>query len=203
MSTVKIAITASSTSKGQRERESKKISCNCFNARLDRESCYSSFRLSNSRAPDFELVLILSPLLPTCMYIHFGCSSLKPGHVTFLNNFPFLDIILPIKKQNLSLLSRSHIPVLFLLLNPIWKYLCTFQVVFNGELFVKRKCWSLTHQFHNDSARTQKDHEYWIGNFVKFNFPPSLSKYSIRKTSFHSVYSRNWKNPWCADFNGK
>lgn len=139
MSTVKIAITASSTSKGQRERESKKISCNCFNARLDRESCYSSFRLSNSRAPDFELVLILSPLLPTCMYIHFGCSSLKPGHVTFLNNFPFLDIILPIKKQNLSLLSRSHIPVLFLLLNPIWKYLCTFQVVFNGRVICQEK----------------------------------------------------------------
>lgn len=23
------------------------------------------------------------------MNIHFGCSSLKPGHVTFLNNFPF------------------------------------------------------------------------------------------------------------------
>lgn len=137
MSTVKIAITASSTSKGQRE--SKKISCNCFNARLDRESCYSSFRLSNSRAPDFELVLILSPLLPTCMYIHFGCSSLKPGHVTFLNNFPFLDIILPIKKQNLSLLSRSHIPVLFLLLNPIWKYLCTFQVVFNGRVICQEK----------------------------------------------------------------
>lgn len=139
MSTVKIAITPSSTSKGQRERESKKISCNCFNARLDRESCYSSFRLSNSRAPDFELVLILSPLLPTCMYIHFGCSSLEPGHVTFLNNFPFLDIILPIKKQNLSLLSRSHIPVLFLLLNPIWKYLCTFQVVFNGRVICQEK----------------------------------------------------------------
>lgn len=139
MSTVKIAITASSTSKGQRERESKKISCNCFNARLDRESCYSSFRLSNSRAPDFELVLILPPLLPTCMYIHFGWSSLKPGHVTFLNNFPFLDIILPIKKQNLSLLSRSHIPVLFLLLNPIWKYLCTFQVVFNGRVICQEK----------------------------------------------------------------
>lgn len=139
MSMVKIAITASSTSKGQRERESKKISCNCFNARLDRESCYSSFRLSSSRAPDFELVLILSPLLPTCMYIHFGCSSLKPGHVTFLNNFPFLDIILPIKKQNLSLLSRSHIPVLFLLLNPIWKYLCTFQVVFNGRVICQEK----------------------------------------------------------------
>lgn len=69
MSTVKIAITASSTSKGQRERESKKISCNCFNARLDRESCYSSFRLSNSRAPDFELLLILSPPL-TNMYVH-------------------------------------------------------------------------------------------------------------------------------------
>lgn len=141
MSTVKIAITASSTSKGQRERESKKISCNWFNARLDRESCYSSFRLSNSRAPDFELVLILSPLLPTRMYIHFGCSSLKPGHVTFLNNFPLLDIpvILPIKKQNLSLLSRSHIPVLFLLLNPIWKYLCTFQVVFNGRVICQEK----------------------------------------------------------------
>lgn len=125
--------------RAERERESKKISCNCFNARLDRESCYSSFRLSNSRAPDFELVLILSPLLPTCMYIHFGCSSLKPGHVTFLNNFPFLDIILPIKKQNLSLLSRSHIPVLFLLLNPIWKYLCTFQVVFNGRVICQEK----------------------------------------------------------------
>lgn len=43
-----------------------------------------------------------------------------------------------------------------------------------GELFVKRKCWSLTHQFHNDSARTQKDHEYWIGNFVKIQLSSIL-----------------------------
>lgn len=64
MSMVKIAITASSTSKGQREREreQKKL---VVTVRLDRESCYSSFKLSNSRAPDFELVLILTPLLPT------------------------------------------------------------------------------------------------------------------------------------------
>lgn len=62
MSMVKIAITASSTSKGQRQREQKKL---VVTVRLDRESCYSSFKLSNSRAPDFELVLILTPLLPT------------------------------------------------------------------------------------------------------------------------------------------
>lgn len=140
MSTVKIAITASSTSKGQRERAKKKISCNCFNARLDRESCYSSFRLSNSRAPDFELVLILPPLLPTCMYIHFGCSSLKPGHVTFLNNFPFLDIILPIKSK---IYHFCHVVIFlfsFFFLIQYGSTCALFKLFSMGELFVKRKC---------------------------------------------------------------